>query len=231
MTSQEFDLATVVEELGDPATWKRPTGYRSSLALCAMDSIWSIGIKYKTVENVLDLYLKDRGFTGLSQSQMCTDTPRDFLSWCESFGGHNNHETVAERLNNKNRTSSTNGVLKASAVVKACELLTQEGIDTTDSLLQHSEAFKHKWLHEISGQRSGISWKYLLMLAGSPGVKPDRMVMRFMERHSVQESLDAHEFVHELLTAINDSRITATDIDHRIWTIERSRQDNNGVTE
>jgi hypothetical protein len=223
-------VAAVISELGDVTTWNRPTGYKSSLALCVMDSIWSIGVKYKTVENVLDQYLIDRGFTGLSQSQLCVDTPRDFLSWCESFGGLKNLELVAERLNNRNQTSSTNGVLKASAVLTACELLAHEEIDTTESLFLSTENFKQKWLYEIPGQRSGMSWKYLLMLAGSPGVKPDRMVMRFMERHLVPASLEAHEFVNKLLVVINDSSITATDVDHRIWSIERSLKDSDGAT-
>lgn len=228
MTFREFDIQAVIDELGDPTTWSRPTGYKSSLALCVMDSIWSLGIKYKTVENVLDRYLIDRGLTGLAQSQLSNDSPRDFLLWCETFGGHNDHELVAERLDNRNKTSSINGVLKASAVVKACELLAHEGIDTTESLMLSAEVFKQKWLYEIPGQRSGISWKYLLMLAGSPGVKPDRMVIRFMEHHLVPASLEADEFVNELLVAINDSSITATDVDHRIWSIERSRKDSDG---
>lgn len=54
------------------------------------------------------------------------------------------------------------------------------------------------------------------------------MVIRFMERHLVPASLEADGFVNELLVAINDSSITATDVDHRIWSIERSLIDNDG---
>jgi hypothetical protein len=42
-----------------------------------------------------------------------------------------------------------------------------------------AEQLKQAWL-AVPGQRSGISWRYLLMLAGIPEVKPDRMIRRFV---------------------------------------------------
>ncbi len=113
--------------------------------------------------------------------------------------------------------------------MKAYELLVQDRIDTTDWLLLRAEAFAYKCLHETSGQRLGFYWKYLLVLAVSSGVEPDRVVMRFVECHLVQVSLDVHELVHEMLVTANDSRITDSDLDHRIWAIELSLEDSNGV--
>ena len=183
MGGTDFDLKRALLELGDPSSWESPEGYRSSLALCVMDSIWSLGIRYQTVEKVLDRYLKVRGFAGLEEVQSCLDGPRALLDWClalESPQGHS--EAFAAAVQNWNRTSSTNGVLKAEAVLQACRLLDSMRIDSTQDLLAQSDVVEPRWRSEVKGQASGISWRYLLMLAGQSGVKPDRMVRRFMQR-------------------------------------------------
>ena len=81
MANLSFDVKRACEELGDPSTWKSPQGYRRSLALCVMDSIWSLGIRYQTVEKVLDRYLVSRGWTGLDAAQSCVEGPTALLEW------------------------------------------------------------------------------------------------------------------------------------------------------
>ncbi len=220
----DFDISFALRELGDPSTWERPTGYRSSLALCVVDSIWSIGIRYSTVKKVLNLYLHERGLEGLSASQACTDGPTEFLAWYEALGQPSSPERLAEAVQNRNRTSSRGGVLKAEAVIQAMTLLQQLGIETTDALLEREDELGSLWKSQIAGQRSGISWAYLLMLAGKPGVKPDRMVHRFMTRMGAPRRMSPEEFVALIHTELDDSRIIPTDIDHQIWLTERSER-------
>jgi hypothetical protein len=47
---------TVNQLLGDSSRWDRPTGYPKSLALCVIDSIQSIGIRYQGVVRVVNRY-------------------------------------------------------------------------------------------------------------------------------------------------------------------------------
>ena len=226
MNEFPFDIETVLRELGDPTEWKMPDGYKNSLALCVMDSIWSIGIRYQTVVRVLDRYLKQRGFAGITDAQKCADGPADFLEWVNSLGAHERAaDEVSFKLENRNRTSSADsGVLKSEAVIEACRILQSMNVKSTFDLISRADEVKPRWLYEIPGQRSGISWRYLLMLSGSPGVKPDRMVLRFLKRIGVDASIvTAEDFVEIIVQKINLPHINATAVDHRIWSVERER--------
>lgn len=224
MSDHTKSIAKALEILGDPAEWKMPDGYKNSLALCVMDSIWSIGIKYQTVVRVLDRYLEQRGFGGIRDAQKCADGPSEFLEWVKSL---NTHEKAADevslRLKNGNKTSSAhNAVLKSEAVIRACQILQSMNVESTFDLISSIDEVKPRWLYEVPGQRSGISWRYLLMLSGSPGVKPDRMVLRFLERIGVEASvISAEDFVNLIVQKINLPHINATAVDHRIWSVER----------
>lgn len=224
MGAEKLDIAVVLQELGDPAGWRIPTGYPKSLALCVMDSIWSIGIRYSIVEGVLDRYLTQIGLGGLTASQSCLEGPRAFLTWVDAQGASEpKGEWLADRLGNRNRTSSRGGVLKADAVIQACELLREEGIETPSELLDNQVRLEPFWRSRVTGQKSGISWKYLLMLAGQSGVKPDRMIHRFMTRIGAPPGVTLEQFVDQIVCAVNLPAIDARVVDHRIWTIERSR--------
>ena len=217
-----IDIDRILRVLGDASEWESPNGYRSSLALCVMDSIWSLGIRYQTVEKVLDRYLKARGHTGLEASQGCLDGPRALLGWVEALDtGGGSGEAFAGAVQNWNRTSSVNGILKAEAVLQACSLLNSMGIDSTGDLLAQSDLVEPRWRTEIKGQASGISWKYVLMLAGQSGVKPDRMIHRFMQRMRVDAGMSPEDFVQAIVNGIGREDIDATAVDHRIWSIER----------
>jgi hypothetical protein len=90
----------------------------------------------------------------------------------------------AELVGNRQRTATHGGILKAAAVAAVARTLAGQGIDSTRDLQQATKArqagqLKWAWL-AVPGQRSGISWRYLLMLAGIPEVKPDRMIRRFV---------------------------------------------------
>jgi len=50
-------LVAVDEVLGDPTAWPNPTGYPTSMALCLIECIYSLGIRYQAhVVPVLDRY-------------------------------------------------------------------------------------------------------------------------------------------------------------------------------
>lgn len=217
---------SALDELGDPAVWATPTGYPSSIVLCAIDAIWSIGISYKIVTAVVHRYLQGRGFDGISDAQRCSDTPVEFLDWLDGLGG-GRVEALTEAVNNRNRTSSRNGVLKAAVMVEACELFKSLGINSSRELFARVEEVEPMW-RQLQGQKSGISWRYFLMLAGSDGIKPDRMIHRFLSRHQFPNSLSADEAVSMLSEGLKNRfvdsgpQVTLRMLDHRIWLTERS---------
>jgi hypothetical protein len=226
MQSGKTDIKATMEVLGDPRQWSIPTGYRDSLALCVIDSIWSIGVHYSTVERVLDSYLKARELGGLEGHQSCQDGPRAFLDWFRQSCSPQNGETLAGLLGSRNRTSSRNGVLKADAVLTAMQLLDSSSIDTTSDLLAHASEIERQWIRHIPGQKSGISWRYVLMLAGKAGVKPDRMILSFMKRMDVPKGVTPEKYVDLIVRHVNIPAVNETVVDHRIWMVERKLRNN-----
>lgn len=104
------------------------------------------------------------------------------------------------------------------------------GVVTTQDLRTAAEdpdelgRVKNAWL-KVPGQGPGVTWHYVQMLAGIPGIKPDRMITRF-----VAKALDrplrtvVPSFCVELLTAVaSELGMTASGLDHAIWNYQRAR--------
>lgn len=169
-----------VEKLGDPTSWKVPDGYPKSLALCVLDAVWSLNANYdRHVLPVLGGYRELRRAAGADPG---ADTASDLLAAIRAVGGP---ERFATEVGNRQRTATHSGApLKADAVVQAAEVLVRAGIETPSDLAaavagEHAE-LKRSW-RQVPGQRSSdVGWRYLLLLAGSDQVKPDRMVRRFV---------------------------------------------------
>jgi hypothetical protein len=94
-------VTAALEDLGPVESWKSPTGYPNALALCVIDSIFSLGIRYEIVENVVRNYVSMRSQG--TRVQGLTDGPAEFSEWCDSMGSK---EAAAEALGSRNRTSS-----------------------------------------------------------------------------------------------------------------------------
>lgn len=210
--------------LGDPRGYRAPPGYPESLSLAIIDSIWSMGVKYRSVENVVARYRK----------------------WVADHGGDADHEgaqSLQEAIaraggaaefsrsvvRNAARTSTRNGVLKASAVNTGADALLRHGIDTTADFRARAGTLEveHEW-SAVPGQRSGISWHYLRILAGVDDVKADRMVCRFVSR-AVGRTV-ANTAAHQLATEAHDALrvaapgLTLRALDHAIWSFERAQR-------
>ena len=86
-------------------------------------------------------------------------------------------------MKNRQRTSSRHGILKAEAVRELAGVLIDAHVmvpsDIAALTVKQRADLRGRWI-AVTGQRSGLSWDYLLMLAGGEGVKADRMVRRFV---------------------------------------------------
>ena len=201
-----------------------PKGYPDSMALCVMDAIWSMGVRYSSVEHLLTRYrtwLKDDG-RGSANKRTLTDLIGDI----DACGGP---EGFADSLKNHSRTSPRNGVLKAAAVLEAADRLSDAGVNRSSELrrLHNDPEIKKLWCG-VKGQSSGISWHYLLILAGVDDVKADRMICRFVEE-AVGRRPVSHDEAHQLVVvAHSDLRpeapgLSLRALDHAIWNAQRAR--------
>lgn len=85
-----------------------------------------------------------------------------------------------------------------------------------------SSPVKVMWLN-LPGKRSGLTWTYFLMLCSVPGVKADRMVVRYVSR-AVGEAVDAVE-ARQLVSAVaRELRLSEVRFDHTIWRKESGRE-------
>lgn len=204
---------------------KAPPGYRDGLALCVIDSVQSTGVTYSSVENVVARYRAHR-------REQCGDPNRDGVAeLLATFDELDGPDEWAQKIGNHNRTSTRSGVLKSEAIRDAARVLDTAGISDTAGLLNAAEdeprlgQVRKAWC-AVKGQCSGITWHYMLMLAGIPGVKPDRMICRF-----IADSLELPRrgvtptFALEILTeAASEMGMSPTDLDHAVWQFQRIRK-------
>jgi hypothetical protein len=224
-TIGDSELAAVLRhlaELGDPVDWKPAPEYRS-MALSVLDAIWSIGVRYGGVLNVIARYSAARVEQGADPQ---VDTPSDLVAFIDGCGSA---EEFAASVANRQRTSSTNGILKADAVRQAATLLVTQNVETP-AVLRSLDSVARQRLEErwrgIRGQASGLSWDYFVMLNGMSGVKADRMIRRF-----VAEALDLRESdvpparARTLVVAASDELgIDARVTDFAVWEAMSARK-------
>ena len=212
--SLAHELADAVPDLlGEPSGLTWPGGYPDSLALCVIDSIQSIGIHYTNVTNVVARYREQRPSAGTDGAPELEQSFLDLSGvngWVEAIG-------------TRHPTSTTPGApLKASVILEAARLLQDAEVSETATLRDLTDeelaSLKSEWLR-LPGQRSGISWRYLLMLSGTPGAKPDRMIHKFIADHTSAEpgqltNADAAQVVETAAARLN---ISISALDHAMW--------------
>lgn len=205
-------------ELGPQSDWFRPAGYPDSLALCIIDSIQSTGVRYNSVINVVNRYRDLRG------EAADVDGVPELLATFEDFGGP---DAWAAAVGNRNKSSTKPGAaLKAKVIHQVAQTLGQAGIHTASQFREHGEhrdgnadrrhGLKKLWT-SAEAQRSGITFEYALMLAGLPGVKSDRMVLRFVEAATGRSDLTPTTCATLVRDAADQLGVDATALDHAIW--------------
>ncbi len=210
-----------LSDLEDEDGWKPAPEY-DSVALALIDAIWSLGVRYRGVLNVIARYTAARVEQGGAPK---LDTPDDLLTFIEGCGSP---DAFAEAVNNRQRTSSRSGILKAEAVQRAAAVLASYGVSTPQLLLGLDAgalaAIEADW-RAIQGQGSGLSWEYFLMLCGISGVKADRHIRRFVaEALDVPESQVGAADARRLVIAASDELgIDWRVADYAIWNEMSSR--------
>jgi len=221
MRSDQLDALSADLRALFPAgtVWKTPDGYPNSLALCILDSIWSIGVNYD--HHVIPVLNRYREIASAAGRDANFDSPCDLAATIKRSGGP---DSFADAVKSRHRTSTSNGILKALAVDEAAQMLCTKDIVTALDLVEREVEAKRAW-YRIRGQGSGVSWKYLLMLAGVDGIKPDRMIHGYLTA-AIGVDVTNQEAI-ELLTCVQQAwpepRPTLLELDHAIWRHQSGR--------
>ncbi|TRX37981.1 hypothetical protein FNW52_03525 [Flavobacterium sp. ZT3R18] len=214
------------EIFADQKNYKLPDEYNyGHLPLCVIDSIFSIGVKYEAVKNVVNRFCDHYKIDKSSNTEELTTS--HFLELMEQ----QTVQELAENIyKNRQRTSTVSGILKSEAVVLFLKVLQKykvESLNDIDKIITNDQ-FEIE-IKKISGQKSGISLQYFFMLAGSDDlIKPDRMILRFLE-NILEEKVSLND-CQVILTGVteqlknNGFNITAKKLDNLIWNYQRDIQ-------
>jgi hypothetical protein len=226
--SGDPDIAEVVRaceaRLNSSAKWTHFEGYPGSLALCVLDAIWSISTRYPVTRGVIQRYRGQRRWQGNPDE----DGLPELLAFYGTVGGV---DSFIDTVGTRNLVSTQPGAMrKGEAAFHAATALHDLGVDTAEQFRSAdgtplAEQVREAW-RSVPGQRSGISWRYLRMLAGLPDVKPDRMVIRFLAAalHVDETSIDADRAVALVQAAAEHFGVDQRALDHEIWEYQSGRR-------
>ena len=201
----------------------------ASAPLCVLDAVFSIGVRYESVQALVRRYadhydLPLHRAAAALPSERDQATVSDLVGQIEALGAE---RFAVEVVQNRCRTSSRGGILKADAALEFARVLAAHGIETLQDLgtrLEDDALIRD--LRAVHGQGSGIAVKYFLMLAGADQlVKPDRMIMRFLERvlgHRVGVD-EAQGLLTEAARALGPPASVGA-VDYAIWQHERQQR-------
>ena len=194
-------------------------GY-NSVPLCIIDAIFSIGVRYtstrNTVQRFIDYFNISAEFT-VSQ-------------FVDLYDKHSIEFMAEEVYENRQRTSPKSGILKADAVLRVAQLLKKYDVETLDNIARvvRNPQFELEY-KQIPGQKSGISLRYLYMLLGvEDEIKPDRMVLRFLE-NVLQRNVSLDEAVSMIVDVAKQlqsdfAHISPRSLDYAIWQLQSGNQ-------
>lgn len=204
-----------------------------SLPLCVIDAVYSVGAKYAgTRRTVMDYCrffklkrirdVKTGGLPPVAQQQ----SVKQFLDEIKKY----NIQTVTNVIfNNRQRTSTRQGILKSQAVIMFAEVLEKYTVNYLQDVprIIDDSGFEKEIL-QIPGQTKDVSLAYFFMLSGSDDfVKADRWIRDFIKdalgrpvlKEEVQSGLRK---VYEILKP-KYPELTLKLLDHRIWNYQRSK--------
>lgn len=204
--------------------------YYHSLTLCVIDAVYSIGVRYEGVQNVVRRYCDYFGLRQNGRLPNCLppqseqQSISELIAKMEEFGIEKFTNAIFQ---NKQRTSTSGGILKSEAVLRFAQVLRDYNVNFLQDVSRVvADENLNTALRGIPGQASGISVRYFFMLAGAQDlIKPDRWILRFLERclGTIPEVEDAQSLISDA-TKILKARyghLTPMLLDNLIWNHER----------
>jgi hypothetical protein len=226
-------ISTRCRELFDLTALRLPEEYRyASVGHCILDAVFSIGVTYESTRLVVKRYCKARAIERIRATEALSPPSAQeslsvFVQYIDSMGPGQFADQI---VNNHQRTSTRNGILKADAALRFAKALRSFDVDYLQDLdaLATNSALDTQ-LRAVTGMGSGIAIQYFWMLAGSEDlIKPDRMVLRFIESALARPFDSIAEAVTLLIAATEALRLEAPALnarllDYVIWEHQRQQ--------
>lgn len=118
--------------------------------------------------------------------------------------------------------SAPEGSLKAAAVLEGAQRLITAGVSVADDITDETSGAAKAALKSVSGIGYATS-NYFFMLLGRSGVKPDRMVHRFIADSIGGNTLSNQDADRVITSAAAEMGVPAHELEHAIWKWESDR--------
>ena len=211
--------------------------YYQSLPICIIDAVFSLGVKYGQVENVVCHVAKVTGWEVFRPhgSNFPVEAKQKTVSdLLKEIGKHT--DPSQKLFNNRGfanpSAKKTVPTQKADLVHKFAEVLKTHEIETFQDLANYGDPDAlDSELCTLPALKSGIGVRYFRMLAGDENqVKPDRMIQRFIKA-GIGQSLDANTSATLIQSTCGILKktfpaltLTPRLLDHEIWKFQRHRR-------
>ena len=230
MNKEAEAVASLAEEVLDLGSAKLCEDYYyTSLPLCVINAVFSINTRYKAVQNVVARYCQYFQLKRVRDDWSIVppvDEQESVSALCRKYEESGVLGFADDIFQNHQRTSARGGILKAEAVRQFATALREHSIEYLQDVARAMEDSRlEAAIRAIPGQGSGISLRYLWMLAGSDDIiKPDRMILRFLRRAlarepSVREAQGLLAGAAVLLKA-QFAHLTPRLLDYKVWEYE-----------
>lgn len=201
--------------------------FYTCLSLCLIDAVFSIGANYRSTENAVERYCKHYGIPRYKSDNAGKEAQHTITALIHNIESVGPEQFAAGVLENRQRTSSRNGILKSEAVLKCAKIFQEAGIENISDFQNKSESVKCEF-KTVKGQGKGVSFEYLCMLCGDENkVKPDRHIIRFLQdRCAIPVTVDnAEGIVQQILNELHSeyNALTLRELDYAIWEYQRSK--------
>lgn len=204
------------------------------LSLCVLDAVYSINARYGSVVRVCHRYadrvgLADRLLPAADIGQVVGTMREESVAAFVELGRRLGPDRLAgEVLDNRARTSTRGGILKAETAIRYAAILAGAGVQRLGDvaeLLANPDVLAEVEgaLRAVPGHGRGTRLSYLWMLAGDDQhIKPDRMVLRWISNHLGRDV--GVPAACALLSQIADHLgRTPWELDHAIWRRQSGR--------
>ncbi|WP_411375743.1 hypothetical protein ACLH0K_05075 [Arthrobacter sp. MPF02] len=213
MTDLQLLLKAIARDLGDPTTWSAPVEFPNSLALCALNSAYSLRATSASAKNVLARYRAVRPTAD-------SDSGPDLLQAMDDVGGPSNF--AGGILCNDSKLPGTTrlrteGIYEGLTRLAALDAAVTSAKDLRAAAVDGIASAKNAWCSVIGF--GPLSWSYLLMNAGvGTETKPDVMVQRYLARALGEDHMLTPARARQLLElAAAELAVEPRALDRAIW--------------
>ena len=220
------DVAKVCQHVretigGDPEQWtKWPGGWPDDIESALIDAVFSARAIYRTkhdrgiYRNVDDWQQRRERVTFSLDALIAEINAVGVSAWASTFGN--------SQVSPGRREDAPCGPSKAATVREAAGKLRGTSVNVAADIDSDTAATTKTALRSVSGIGFATS-NYFLMLLGVPGVKPDRMIHRFLKDatgHSFS-NVRAEQVLRDVAAQFD---VQEHVLDHAIWWYQREQE-------